>query len=517
MNRLCKVLIVDDEFLVRQGIKHHMNWEAEGFQIVGEASNGEEALEQVRKLMPDIVITDIVMPVMDGEAFVRTLKANHPQIEVIVLSSFSEFEYVRSTLQHGAADYILKPKLDTNELLEVLQRTAGKIPELQFEPAEEGWRIGHLMEKMLSGFTLEEDAELDVVNEAFPHGSFRLLACPWPEESLRQAGASTGREYAESGLRKSLPGAVISLLPAEGEMPVFILNTEVSLDENLVKQIRQLALCSGAGVHGPAWVLTDRFPSFQEMGAVYRERLLKLLEYRFYYEHQAILVDSDLPPLHPAGYQFNVNMFVQHVRRNRTEAAREYLKQYAQALGRDYIADVFEIKSFLGNLIFNVTIALADMDVQSSSLDESKYAYFKNVDGASSLNEALDVLEKFMLEVEECLQGGGRKRSDPNMSMLLEYMHQHYDQPLGLADVAKHFHFNPSYLSSYFSSHQKEGFNEYLNKIRIEKAEELLRNGDVTISEISSMVGYSDHSYFCKVFKKFTGQSPSRYRRKFWA
>lgn len=167
MNRLCKVLIVDDEFLVRQGIKHHMNWEAEGFQIVGEASNGEEGLEQVHLLQPDIVITDIVMPVMDGETFVRTLKASHPQIEVIVLSSFSEFEYVRSTLQNGAADYILKPKLDTNELLQVLQRTAGKIPELQFEPSHDGWRLGQLMEKMLSGFTLDEENEMHMIRRLF--------------------------------------------------------------------------------------------------------------------------------------------------------------------------------------------------------------------------------------------------------------------------------------------------------------------------------------------------------------
>ena len=143
------------------------------------------------------------------------------------------------------------------------------------------------------------------------------------------------------------------------------------------------------------------------------------------------------------------------MKRNRTESAREYLKEHALTLGRDYIADVFEIKSFLGNLIFNVTITLADMDVQSSALEESKYTYFKNVDGASSLNEAMQVLDQFMLEVQECTAGDGGKRSDPNMKMLLEYMHEHFDQPLGLAEVAKHFHFNPSYLSSYFSSHKR--------------------------------------------------------------
>lgn len=513
MNRLCKVLIVDDEFLVRQGIKHHMNWEAEGFTIVGEASNGEEGLQQVKLLNPDIVITDIVMPVMDGETFVRTLKAEYPHIEVIVLSSFSEFEYVRSTLQHGAADYILKPKLDTNELLDVLRRTAGKMPELQYEPSHDGWRLGQLMEKMLSGFTLDEDHEMPIVRESFPLGTFRILALQPANRGLNRLE----HEQIEAQVKERIPDIVCSILPVDSRLSVILLNVEPEQDEEMVEKIKEWSSEVGAGQSSPVWVLSEQFSSIEKIGDIYRERLIKLMEFCFYFTNRSILIDGELPPMHPAGYQFNVNMFLQHVKRNRVEAAREYLRDHAATLGRDYIADVFEIKSFLGNLIFNVTITLADMDVQSAGLDESKYAYFKNVDSASSLGEVMEVLDQFMTEVQECVSGTAGKRSDPNMKMLLEYMHEHYDQPLGLSEVAKHFHFNPSYLSSYFSSHKKEGFNEYLNKIRIEKAEELLRSDDVTISEISSMVGYSDHSYFCKVFKKFTGLSPSRYRRKFWA
>ena len=97
--------------------------------------------------------------------------------------------------------------------------------------------------------------------------------------------------------------------------------------------------------------------------------------------------------------------------------------------------------------------------------------------------------------------------------MLLEYIEQRYAEPLSLTEIAKHFHFNPSYLSSYFASHNKEGFSEYLNKIRVEKAADLLEKDTASISEISSMVGYSDHSYFTKVFKKLSGFSPSHYRK----
>lgn len=243
MNRLCKVLIVDDEFLVRQGIKHHMNWEAEGFNIVGEASNGEEGLRQVELLKPDIVITDIVMPVMDGETFVRTLKAGYPHIEVIVLADFSEFEYVRSTLRHGAADYILKPKLDTNELLEVLRRTAGKIPELKYEPSHEGWRLGRLMEKMLSGFTLDEDEEMPTIRESFPLGAFRLLAFQPADRSMK----NQDHEQIETEVRKRMPEIECAVLPGESRLPVMSLNVSPEQDENMVEQIRAWAGEVGAG------------------------------------------------------------------------------------------------------------------------------------------------------------------------------------------------------------------------------------------------------------------------------
>lgn len=130
MNQICKVLIVDDEILVRQGIKYVLDCEQEGFQIVGEAANGREALNSLLTLQPHIIITDIVMPVMDGEELTRLVKRDYPDTEVIVLSSFSEFHYVRSTFQHGVADYILKPKLEAGALLQVLKKTRERIPGL---------------------------------------------------------------------------------------------------------------------------------------------------------------------------------------------------------------------------------------------------------------------------------------------------------------------------------------------------------------------------------------------------
>src|SRR6185312_2208756 len=142
-------------------------------------------------------------------------------------------------------------------------------------------------------------------------------------------------------------------------------------------------------------------------------------------------------------------------------------------------------------------------------LDEKKYQYFTEINEAKTAMEAVDLLDAFLHNVNKVIE---QKENDPhksNMQKLLNYIDAHYAEPLTLTDLANHFHFNPTYLSTYFSANYRFGFNEYVNEIRIAKAKELLERRGISISKISGIVGYSDHSYFCKVFKKQTGMSPS--------
>src|SRR5690606_17643094 len=120
MSNFYTVLVVDDEVLIRQGIIHYVDWESNGYQIIGEAANGKEAIEKIEQQAPHIILTDIVMPSMDGIELIQFVKKHYPMIEIIVLSSYEEFDYVRKTFQLGVADYILKPKLNEQEILKTL-------------------------------------------------------------------------------------------------------------------------------------------------------------------------------------------------------------------------------------------------------------------------------------------------------------------------------------------------------------------------------------------------------------
>ncbi|OBZ17864.1 response regulator transcription factor [Bacillus sp. FJAT-26390] len=515
----CRVLIVDDEILARQGIKHLLNWENEGVEIVGEASNGKEALELIEQLEPHIVITDIVMPIMGGEELTRAIKSRFPEIEVIILSSFGEFDYVRSTFQSGVADYILKPKLEAIQLLEIVKRTARKIPSLQLLESDDdaGLSIKLVLDKLISGY--EVDVDNSVIVEAFPHNGFRLLGADLKQltgKSRERQADSKRLEEITNELDASMPQAVYFHLPTEPNMVVVLVNLDVRDQDRLTGIARTLAARMGEQIPEIGWTIGESFTGLGELGANYKDSFLKINAYRYFLPaSQHLIVHGELPRATEEARPFNMNHFTEQMNRRQFEEAFGMLLDHVRVLASHYTTDVFEFKSFLGNVIFNITILLGRLESNMKKLDEAKYAYFKSIGESTHVSEALGLLHSFIAEASAVIESRGAASGNPNMTQLLHFIQEHYAEPLSLTEIAKHFHFNPSYLSTYFTSHNKEGFSEYLNKIRVGKAAELLQQDMASISEISGMVGYSDHSYFTKVFKKLTGLSPSHYRKQY--
>lgn len=523
MSELYSVLVVDDELLVRQGIKYILNWEQHGFQIVGEASNGKEALNLIEKLQPQIVLTDIVMPVMDGEELTRLIKTSWPDIEVIVLSSFSEFDYVRSSFQSGVSDYILKPQLETGALLDVLHKTVSRLPSRCRKGTKKGESsetINLVLEKLLSDYEVELDSRL--VAAWLPHPCFYLLGTP----SCLQAEAETDYVRTESSVLGKLkaffcemvafelPGAEV---PGYPDMAVYLLNVKEEDHEMIPEKLKMLYPGSISETGEVIWVLSRGFDQLDQLRAAYRDSLLKLLEYRFFLPVDIVLIHSELPKIQKQAGSFPLNSFMELVRRLQLEQAFEELRQYVRSQELDYTADVFEFKSLISNIIFNLIHLLGSMHYEVKKLDEAKYAYFKIIDQARHLEELVRLLDEFQRLTQQCVYAmGDGSGGNPSMKLLLDYIEEHYAEPVTLTEMAKHFHFNPSYLSSFFAAHHHEGFKEHLNRVRIHKAADLLRYGDTAISEIGCRVGYGDHSYFCKVFKRNTGMSPSQYRRHYF-
>lgn len=515
MKPVFKIMIVDDEMLVRQGIKHLLDWEQEGYRIVGEASNGQEALNLMNEVSPHVILTDIVMPVMGGEKLVKVVKEKYPHIEIIVLSSFSEFDYVRSTFQSGVADYILKPKLEADYLLSILNKVTAKMVAVKpvADPrADQGEaQILQAIEKLMTGYESSLDPLL--VHSRFPFGQYLFFGADL--KHMKESGDrwSFGNEL-ESELQKTaMADMVFMRLKFVNDTALFLLNVNPERRNELVIELRQLIPKLAHDTSETHFVISQCFADFNSLGEVYHDNYLKLMRYGFFLKERTLIEYEHLPGLPDSHLEYDMGELMEQLKRKQFRKAFTGFLEYACLRSMDYRTDIFEFKSSLGNFIFNVATTLGKMKVETGSLENAKYDYFRKIDEARYAGEAIAVVEAFIREAERAI-GETNTSVNPNMDRLLEYIQDHYADPITLTGVARQFHFNASYLSSYFASYNGEGFSEYLNKIRLEKAMELLLTTELTISEISASVGYSDQSYFTKVFKKQTGISPSQFRRQ---
>lgn len=506
MDEYCRVLIIDDEFIMRQGMKHMLEWEKEGFQIVGEASNGQEGLLLVEEKKPHIVLADIVMPVIDGIEFSEIMGKRYPGIQLIILSSYDKFEYVKTTLLNGAADYVLKPALNPEILLNTLHKAVERIPGMRLKSVKEMPYAGQA-EKFLLGF----QDKLDEVTfaQCFPYTFFRLLAM-----NVREAAGRHKEEMA------SVQNILVSYYKEKEDyvsLPVFlnegilcvIINYRVKDEQAVIADAGEAAkrICR---IYPRAFpVLSLHFTDKQEMRLHYRQEVTKGMARAFYYPGEQLLITEGYQEDEPAR-RFEFETYTRLLSQRYHGEALEMFEEYVRYLLKCRMEEE-KLKNLTRNLLYNFLIELENHFALDG--DSLKERYFSMLDEALWSDQFQESLDQIMLELKQILERNG-SAEDRRIMEMKQYVASHFQEPLELSDIAEQFGLSYHYLSSYFSQTAKEGFNEYLNKLRIEHAMKLLRESGMSIAEIGCAAGYSEHSYFCRVFKKITGDTPSGFRRR---
>jgi Response regulator containing CheY-like receiver domain and AraC-type DNA-binding domain len=506
MNKYCKVLIVDDELIMRQGMKHMIEWEKEGFQIVGEASNGKEALSLIEETNPHCVIADMVMPVMNGIEFSKILGRKYPQIQLIMLSSYDKFDYVKETLLNGAIDYILKPTLNQDNLLEILKKVAGRIEGFHLI-TKQNLPYASQMEKVLLGFG--EKLDTHTFANIFSNTFYRIFAIDLHSVS---EGSREKRmalcSMIEEKFRENVEYAMLPIILNESILCI-ILNYRAK-DENAVLERARVVADEISLIYEQTFFVMSRcFSNMQEIKKYYQEDILTKIENGFYHKGTTLYIVE--------AYQaktnirrFSIEIYTRHLGQSRYNEALRMFEEYAKYLCMERV-DKYRMKNLIKNLLYNYLMEIEKFCPESEAFKE---ACFQMIDQAMWVDDMQSDLLTIVQEIKRLVE----KYMGADDARIIEIKHfvaNHYQEPLDLAEIAKQFNFSYNYISSYFSQMAKEGFNEYLNKIRIEHACELLKTrGGVSIAEIGNRVGYAEHSYFCRVFKKMIGETPSAYRRK---
>ncbi len=503
---MIKVMIVDDEYIMRQGLKYIIDWEKEGYEIVGEATNGNEALGLIDKLEPQIIISDIVMPMLDGVDFTAAVHKIHPEIQIIILSGYDNFEYVKQTMMNGAVDYILKPSLTPQSIKETLDKATENL--MEYNVANRNGSLGY--ERKIERYMLGLSRELGVPQEYFLGDCFNLYAFNLKNNNIHGKDLSDVLKQKVEREIKKLDGIQKSMFILQEEVLCLLLCYDQSLLNEVKEKVTELNNQLMALSYEIFGVLSRSFEEPKLMYEIYTKEILKNIDKAFYYEGKNLLIIDDLDSVQSNAEcgKFDFHKYNNLLLNKQYSQAIKLLFKYNDR-ALECKVDVYGLKNQIKNMIYHY---LDFQDISDDEREITRRNLFERINKTlyeNSYRECLNYVGKKLLEITS----EDKKQSDDRIGKMLDYIAENYKEDIKLEDLAEEFNFNYHYLSAYFSQHTKEGFSDYLNRIRIEAACELLKESDKLLSEISGEVGYSEHSYFCRVFKKVTGKTPSAYRR----
>lgn len=520
---MLSAIIADDEILSIKMMENILDWESLGIRIVGTAQNGLEALNLCHSEDPNIIITDIKMPTLNGLEFIKKARITNPEAEFILISAYADFDYVKKAIELGCSNYILKP-IDELELEQTLKKIIAKISDKK--TAEKNAvknRIEHdrqVLHRYMSTGANPLAAGKSVSSLHLNLESYTLFSFNLTEQSMN--------DYIENGLQLDAQMGFImermsAVMEAFGHCVLFdykdyswtaILSGACPLEwlpECASKMIAFFAEEIRMDIHV---CFSSRGCRLDELPELYK-RLAHLSRYSAYIGDEQIL-----------GYGYNiVETQFQQV------DFLAYTKQLVEALNQNETGEVARIieevlllscKSNPASLhlfidfYYNAFCAIREKLIKENRLKE-QHQYILNLShqDISDISTA-DEMSRFMNRILQLLSIENPQTVRTRYSELvyagIQYLNEHYDRNLSLEEICTELSVSKNYFSYLFK--RETGWNlwGYLTEIRLNKSKELLRTTDYKSYEIAYMVGYDNPSYFSKLFKKSTGQTPNEYR-----
>lgn len=509
---MLKVLFADDEPLMLEGLRFLVDWEKLNFEVCGEALDGEDALELIHSTRPDLVITDVRMPVIDGLELIKRASKTDFRPKFIIFSGYADFEYAKRALKYGVSNYLTKP-LDEKELTEALQMVTDQIHKERKASSRREALSALMQADLVSRLLMRENTEDE------------------REKGLKSLGIS--------------PASRICCILVHGTAPdSFHLREQVSAMDGK-EPLRSLSVypfTAGSGKHGYLLVSPQEGPELNpamltswmdEIRPLYSTPVCftaslqhhgqEALNSAYQEALAAELCRPDAPAGEAAGFlekqdKTQMAMLPAELRRSLlqsvTEGKLEHLSGQLRDVFKIFSAEVASgswIDAFLANIKAEL---LREITARGGDYAQWVKKWFPSRYTASCLPLLERQTEEELCEAAEWFAAAADgRRVDQIVSAVTEYVRRHYQEKLKLQDIAKVLHVNSAYLGQRFRKHYGSSFNDYLHEYRIEEAKKLLRRTDMGISDISSRVGYSDADVFAAKFKALNGVTPTVYKK----
>jgi two-component system response regulator YesN len=520
-----KVFLAEDEIVVREGIRNNIPWDKSPYSLAGEAPDGEMALSMIQDIKPDILITDIRMPFMDGLALSRIVKKTLPWIKIIILSGHDEFEYAREAISLGVEEYLLKP-VSSREMRKALDKIAARIDNekenlLNIEKLKAQVRSSAdtLRDRWLSDFMNGRIPAINAIEQGREHG-VDLLARSYIVLMAGIAGEKEGQLITvKIILRSILEKYANSIWFQENENCFVILLKEMSNNEEESAYAIAQAVTYEVERNTDCKAIVGIGPEVQRIGeAVKSFSVARKIVNHGIARGLSLIADSSLLSRDETGFDpmlLNIDgdMFLTRLKYAAKKDIAPLITEYTKALRNN-----FSENQMLIFFIFGEIIVAASKIVEALGGDIKKIAPFSlNQDDIQCITDSWDIffdkVKTLLFAVIEYRDAhtGGRYRSV--IVKAREYIGRNFPSAdISLYSTASHVGISPNHLSTVFAQETGENFIEYLTRVRIEKAKQLLAETTMKSADIAYETGFNDPHYFSSIFKKNTGFSPREFR-----
>lgn len=543
---MLKIFLAEDEVIVRETIKRMIPWEELGFEIVGEAADGEMALPLLIRQKPDLLITDIKMPFMDGLTLAKLAKKELPELKIVILSGYDDFNYAKQAISIGVEEYLLKP-ITKNALIERLSeiRSRYEHEKTQKEYYEKFQREMQVYEKnsnrdffealvcgsmdMMEVYKKAEKLGLDIVAEAYNILIFTMNSeedfsgqkegySEWEAESLEMLEDFFSDNTSAMLFRCNIFSYGVLI---KGQKETIDENTRSCIDEikkilDRKEQKRQWFVAVGESVER----LSKLQKSYHSASRAFSQRYLygenilyydemELMEHRSGQadtNDNAYLKNVDVNALNPAILQKFLSNGLQ-------EETENFVKDYFYAIGQEPMESLVFRNYVILNVRFSVLSFLKSLGCDTEEMEPENTEEILAESG-KNIESAITYAKKMISQAITIRDQNSGNKNRSILKTAVDFIDEHYmDEDISLNTAANVANVSSNHFSALFSQNMGQTFIEYLTTLRMNKAKELLRCTGMRSSEIAGEVGYKDAHYFSYLFKKTQGMTPSEYRK----
>lgn len=525
-----KVVFIDDETLVKLGLRSMLNWEDEGFQIEGDASTGSEGLSLITETNPDLVITDIIMPDMNGIEMMQKVKENHLDPIFVVLSSYDQFELVKKAMKLGAKDYLLKLKLNREILLDMLEtvkqelKNKGKT-DWKNEPSvwqTEELRKAFLKKALLGESLLMEQSDFNLGWKNKPVRIVYIVSnvhhlISTKEETEKKIYLETicklikdiSREFFDSYCTQWEKGEFLIFLSEEGAEDV---NSDLNfMSEAIIDMLMQYSnIQASIGISGSV----TGYENFK--GAYLQAKSIKNILARDGYGKVVSFEDTmetdTLKTGEIANNFFSAEKLACICETLNLDELEQSTKRIVEEIRGKHVK--LDSAAFLCTRFMCLMEEYLKQNWQNSFSGGNLNDLMKKLYHSDTIAEIIEVFNNYTSNIRQFFSEQGDNEQERIVREAKKYIREHVYDNISLKELAQVLFISSGYLSTTFSKYEPIGVANYINKVKIAEAQQLLMKQRLKIYEVAFKLGYENAGYFAKVFKKYTGCTPKEYMER---